>query len=105
VGVRAREWSRKVGEILKKELFVDIERVREVLLKLGYRGGVRHDGFPSQYDEWVCEPYHVRLHQRGKKVTIILHKDVEFHIGRPIFRGVELKEEMRRIVKGLKHGR
>jgi len=85
---------------------VDIEKVREALRSLGYRGYIRHEGFPSEHDVWRRGRYHVTLCPGKNRVTLKMHRDPQFHGIGPITRkGPNLKQELRRILKALKGGR
>lgn len=76
--------------------------LEEALKDLGYKGGSYHTGFPSAFDYWRKDSFHVKLTEKPGRVTLHIHRDPKYHIGRIQLKGEDLKDEVHAIIKTCK---
>ena len=73
-----------------------MECLESALQSLGYRRG-KPIGY--RYD-WRRGRYHVTLRQRREGfVSLQIHKDARFHVGRARAKGGDLEEELKKIIR------
>jgi len=89
---------------MKKNLYgYNIFTLQEALEELGYKGGTYHTGFPSEVNEWEKDGFHVILKDSpGGRVTLHIHRDPSFHIGATRYKGEDLENEVKMIIKTCK---
>jgi len=92
-----------VGRVRKEFSGLRIEVVREALRELRYSGGSIHDSFPSEYDEWRKAGTHVVAKETKGGVSLHIHRDPAFHIGKARTKGRDLEVEVKLIQKQMKH--
>jgi len=85
---------------MKKRLYgYRIDLLRESLKSLGYKGATLRRGYPTMYDYWIKDDFHLSLREQHNHVELRIERYPESNIGKPRRRGEDLEEEVRKIIK------
>jgi len=88
---------------MKKNLYgFRIPLLREALKRLGYKGATLHLGYPTEFDYWIKDKYHVQLREQRNHTELRIEYHPEFEIGKVRTRGKTLEEEVKQIIKKYK---
>jgi len=97
------EIVKKMDREMKKRLYgFRIDLLRKALKCLGYKGATLHMGYPTMFDYWIKDNYHLSLREQRNHIELRIERYPEFNIGKPRTRGEDLEEEVRLLIKKYK---